>query len=203
MHGKGGGQRSPPWRRRNGPSAPRAWRRPARARPVPRGLAGSGSPWRPPLYDSLPKWGGSPWKAMGVGPRKEDAERWPSAPAATRRGRQGLLHPPHYGDDGARRRIPMPSTKAAARKWARDVHASDVHEVRQVATVPDAGLIRSSRGFVAGNSGMRLVTHSERGGGHSARGRRLAQQPSARPFSCSVGGGVGNCINMWSLASLK
>jgi len=94
----------------------------------------------------------------------------------------------------------MPSTKAAARKWARDVHqVLREHEVRQVATVPDAGLIRLLE-IVAGDTGMRLVTlTSEEEGIALAAGAWLGGQRSALLMQSS---GVGNCINMLSLPAL-
>src|SRR5208282_2193270 len=98
------------------------------------------------------------------------------------------------------RGIRMSTAKAAARKWARDVHqVLREHEVRQVATVPDAGLIRLLE-IVAGDTGMRLVTlTSEEEGIALAAGAWLGGQRSALLMQSS---GVGNCINMLSLPAL-
>ncbi|MFI4987060.1 MAG: thiamine pyrophosphate-binding protein [Alphaproteobacteria bacterium] len=94
----------------------------------------------------------------------------------------------------------MSSAKPALREWAEDVHqVLRAHAVRQVATVPDAGLTRLLE-LVAGDRTMRLVTlTSEEEGIALAAGAWLGGERATLLMQSS---GVGNCINMLSLPAL-
>jgi sulfopyruvate decarboxylase alpha subunit len=94
----------------------------------------------------------------------------------------------------------MSPSSSAAHDWARDVH--DVlrrSEVRQVATVPDAGLTRLLD-LVGADDTMRLTTlTTEEEGIGLVTGAWLGGERSALLMQSS---GVGNCINMLSLPAL-
>lgn len=94
----------------------------------------------------------------------------------------------------------MASSEGAAHDWARDVHhALRAHEVRQVSTVPDAGLTRLLE-LCGADRAMRLVTlTSEEEGIGLAAGAWLGGARSALLLQSS---GVGNCINALSLPAL-
>lgn len=94
----------------------------------------------------------------------------------------------------------MSSVKSAARDWAREVHhVLRAEDVRQVATVPDAGLTRLLE-LVEADAKMRLVTlTSEEEGVALAVGAWLGGERSALLMQSS---GVGNCVNMLSLPGL-
>ncbi len=94
----------------------------------------------------------------------------------------------------------MATAKAAAQDWAREVHqVLRAHEVRQVATVPDAGLTKLLK-LCEADSAMRLVTlTSEEEGVALAVGAWLGGERAALLLQSS---GVGNCINALSLPSL-
>ena len=94
----------------------------------------------------------------------------------------------------------MSPARAASHDWARDVHrVLSGHEVRQVATVPDAGLTRLLE-LVAADGAMRLITlTSEEEGIALATGAWLGGVRAALLMQSS---GVGNCINMLSLPAL-
>ena len=94
----------------------------------------------------------------------------------------------------------MSPARSAGHDWARDVHrVLSAHEVRQVASVPDAGLTRLLE-LVAGDDAMRLVTlTSEEEGIALATGAWLGGERAALLMQSS---GVGNCVNMLSLPAL-
>lgn len=94
----------------------------------------------------------------------------------------------------------MASSKGAAHDWALDVHhVLRAHEVRHVATVPDAGLTRLLE-LCGADRAMRLVTlTSEEEGIGLAVGAWLGGARSALLLQSS---GVGNCINALSLPGL-
>ncbi len=94
----------------------------------------------------------------------------------------------------------MSAGRTALRDWAEEVHqVLRAHAVRQVATVPDAGLTRLLE-LVAGDGTMRLVTlTSEEEGIALAAGAWLGGERAAVLLQSS---GVGNCINMLALPAL-
>ena len=94
----------------------------------------------------------------------------------------------------------MSAPRPAAHDWARDVHrVLSAYEVRQVATVPDAGLTRLLE-LAAADRTMRVITlTSEEEGIALATGAWLGGARSALLMQSS---GVGNCINMLSLPAL-
>lgn len=94
----------------------------------------------------------------------------------------------------------MTSTAERPHDWARDVHdVLRAFEVRQVTTVPDAGLTRLLD-LVSADQAMRLLTlTTEEEGVALATGAWLGGQRAALLMQSS---GVGNCINMLSLPAL-
>jgi sulfopyruvate decarboxylase alpha subunit len=97
----------------------------------------------------------------------------------------------------ARKGFPMSSTQGATRDWAREVHeVLAAQEVRQVATVPDAGFTRLLD-LVGADQRMTLVTlTTEEEGVALAAGAWRGGERAALLMQSS---GVGNCINMLSL----